>query len=329
VSLTAPAASAVVNGSTVTVTSTASDNIGVAGVQFKLDGANLSTEDTTSPYSITWNTTGASDGTHSLTAVARDAAGNTTTSSAVSVTVDNAAPTVSITAPTAGSNVNGLVTVNTTATDNTGGSGIAKVEFYVDAVLKSTDTTSPYSFSWDTSTATLGAHSLTAKAYDKAPTANVTTSAAVNVTVTDGTPPSTPTNLHTTSTSTTTISVAWTASTDNVGVTGYQVKRNGTTLTTTSSLSYTDTGLTPATAYSYTVVAVDAAGNTSPAAGPLSASTLALKVGDLNNDGVVDVFDLSILLSNWNSTTKPAYDLNANGTVDIFDLSILLSHYGL
>jgi hypothetical protein len=35
------------------------------------------------------------------------------------------------------------------------------------------------------------------------------------------------------------------------------------------------------------------------------------------------------LLSNWNSTTKPAYDLNANGTVDIFDLSILLSHYGL
>jgi hypothetical protein len=329
VSLTAPAASAVVNGSTVTVSSTASDNIGVAGVQFKLDGANLNTEDTTSPYSITWNTSTASDGTHSLTAVARDAAGNTTTSSAVSVTVDNAAPTVSITAPTAGSNVNGLVTVNTTATDNTGGSGIAKVEFYVDAVLKSTDTTSPYSFSWDTSTATLGAHSLTAKAYDKAPTANVTTSAAVNVTVTDGTPPSTPTNLHTTSTSTTTISVAWTASTDNVGVTGYQVKRNGTTLTTTSSLSYTDTGLTPATAYSYTVVAVDAAGNTSPAAGPLSASTLALKVGDLNNDGVVDVFDLSILLSNWNSTTKPAYDLNANGTVDIFDLSILLSHYGL
>jgi hypothetical protein len=135
--------------------------------------------------------------------------------------------------------------------------------------------------------------------------------------------------LHTTSTSTTTISVAWTASTDNVGVTGYQVKRNGTTLTTTSSLNYTDTGLAPATAYSYTVVAVDAAGNTSPAAGPLSASTLALKVGDLNNDGVVDVFDLSILLSNWNSTTKPAYDLNANGTVDIFDLSILLSHYGL
>jgi chitodextrinase len=328
VSITAPAASAVVNGSTVAVSANSSDNVGVVGVQFKLDGANLSTEDTTSPYSVTWNSTTATSGTHSLTAVARDAAGNTTTSTAVSVNVDNAAPTVSITAPTAGSNINGTVTVNTTATDNTGGSGIAKVEFYADGVLKSTDTTSPYSFSWDTSTVSLGAHSLTAKAYDKAPTANVTTSTAVSVNVTDGTPPSTPTNLHTTSTTTTSVSLAWTASTDNVGVTGYQVKRNGTTVTTTAALSYTDTGLSPSTSYSYTIVAVDAAGNASTAGGPLSATTLALKIGDLNNDGVVDIFDLSIMLSNWNSTTTPQYDLNANGTVDIFDLSILLTHYG-
>jgi poly(3-hydroxybutyrate) depolymerase len=50
--------------------------------------------------------------------------------------------------------------------------------------------------------------------------------------------------------------------------------------------------------------------------------------GDLNSDGHVDILDLSILLSHWQSTTTPAYDLNNNGTVDIFDLSILLSHYG-
>jgi subtilase family serine protease len=64
----------------------------VAGVQFRVDGANLGAEDTTSPYSVTWNTTTASNGSHTLTAVARDAAGNTTTSVAVTVTVNNAGP---------------------------------------------------------------------------------------------------------------------------------------------------------------------------------------------------------------------------------------------
>ena len=63
---------------TVTLSATATDNVGVAGVQFKVDGANLSAEDTSSPYSVSWNTTTAANGTHTLTALARDAAGNTT-----------------------------------------------------------------------------------------------------------------------------------------------------------------------------------------------------------------------------------------------------------
>ena len=90
VSITTPSNGATVSGASVTVSATASDNVGVSGVQFKLDGANLGSEDTTSPYSITWDTTTASNGSHSLTAVARDAAGNTTTSSTVNVTVSNA-----------------------------------------------------------------------------------------------------------------------------------------------------------------------------------------------------------------------------------------------
>jgi hypothetical protein len=93
VSLTAPAAGATVTGSSVTVSANASDNVGVSGVQFKLDGANLGSEDTSSPYSITWNTTSASNGSHTLTAVARDAAGNSTTASNVTVTVSNAGKT--------------------------------------------------------------------------------------------------------------------------------------------------------------------------------------------------------------------------------------------
>lgn len=88
VALTAPAASASLSG-TVTVTATATDAVGVTGVQFKLDGINLGAEDTTTPYSVSWNTTTASNGSHTLTAVARDAAGNSTTSAAVAVTVSN------------------------------------------------------------------------------------------------------------------------------------------------------------------------------------------------------------------------------------------------
>jgi hypothetical protein len=91
VAMTAPAGGATVSG-TVTVSANASDNIGVSGVQFLLDGAPTGAEDTTPPYSIAWNSTGATNGAHQLSARARDAAGNLTTSTAVSVTVSNAAP---------------------------------------------------------------------------------------------------------------------------------------------------------------------------------------------------------------------------------------------
>jgi PKD repeat protein len=89
VSITAPANGATVSGTAVTVSATASDDVGVAGVQFKLDGANLGAEDNTSPYSVPWNSTTTTNGPHTLTAVARDAAGNTRTSAGVSVTVNN------------------------------------------------------------------------------------------------------------------------------------------------------------------------------------------------------------------------------------------------
>lgn len=91
---------------------------------------------------------------------------------------DTTAPTVSITAPANGATVVGTVSVTATASDNI---GVTKVEFYVDSVLKSTDTTSPYSYSWDSTSVANGTHSLTAKAYDAA--LNVGTSTAVSVTV--------------------------------------------------------------------------------------------------------------------------------------------------
>src|SRR6185436_18499711 len=78
------------------VTAAASDNVAVAGVQFKLDGVNLGAEVTTSPYSVTWNTTTAANGSHTLTAVARDTSNLTTTSAGVPVTVSNAGGTATI-----------------------------------------------------------------------------------------------------------------------------------------------------------------------------------------------------------------------------------------
>ncbi len=88
VALSAPADATTVSGN-VTVSATATDDIGVAGVQFMLDNANLGSEDTTSPYQVSWNTTGVANGTHTLKAVARDAAGNTATAATVTITVTN------------------------------------------------------------------------------------------------------------------------------------------------------------------------------------------------------------------------------------------------
>src|SRR5207244_247390 len=69
-SITAPAAGATVSGTAVTISATAADNVGVAGVQFKLDGANFGAELITSPYTRVWNTTTTANGSHTVTAVA-------------------------------------------------------------------------------------------------------------------------------------------------------------------------------------------------------------------------------------------------------------------
>ncbi|MEW6517148.1 MAG: S8 family serine peptidase [candidate division FCPU426 bacterium] len=97
VSITSPVSGAVVLGSLV-ITANASDNRQVAGVRFRADGVSLGSEDTVAPYSFIWDTTLVANGTHVLTAVARDQAGNRTTSAPVSITVANPTPTPTATA---------------------------------------------------------------------------------------------------------------------------------------------------------------------------------------------------------------------------------------
>jgi len=74
---------------TVNLTAVASDNVGVVGLQFKIDGKNFGTEDTIAPYSVTVDTTTVTDGPHTLTALARDAVGNVATSTPVDFIVNN------------------------------------------------------------------------------------------------------------------------------------------------------------------------------------------------------------------------------------------------
>src|SRR5207245_559132 len=83
-------------------------------------------------------------------------------------------------------------------------------------------------------------------------------------TMPDTTPPTTPTGLTAAAAGSTGANLSWSASTDNVGVTGYIVRRNGVQIATPATTSFADTGLSIATTYSYTVAARDAAGNLSP-----------------------------------------------------------------
>ncbi|GAB3825827.1 ricin-type beta-trefoil lectin domain protein [Dactylosporangium cerinum] len=90
---------------------------------------------------------------------------------------------------------------------------------------------------------------------------------------TDTQPPGTPANLRATAITANTVTLAWNAATDNVGVRGYRVSRNGTQIADVPDLTATDTGLTAATTYQYTVLAYDANGNTSPASAALAVTT--------------------------------------------------------
>ncbi|MGW6208480.1 glycoside hydrolase family 6 protein [Streptomyces sp. NPDC055089] len=87
--------------------------------------------------------------------------------------------------------------------------------------------------------------------------------------------PTAPTGVTATAKTSGSVSLSWTASTDNTGVTGYDVFRNGVKVGSTTTTSYTDSGLSASTAYTYTVKAKDAAGNVSAASSALSVTTSA------------------------------------------------------
>lgn len=147
--------------------------------------------------------------------------------------------------------------------------------------------------------------------------------------------PTAPSNLTTAVVSSNQINLNWTASTDNVGVAGYQVFRGGTQVGTPTGTTFNDTGLSASTAYSYTVKAVDAAGNLSAnsnsatattSANPTTGTNLALGKTAVASSVESTEFEAS-KATDGNSSTRWASNEGSNNEWIYVDLSVTQSVY--
>ncbi|UFS69118.1 Ig-like domain-containing protein [Geomonas sp. RF6] len=255
--------SAVVNAvaaNVVTITASASDNAGVTGVQFYANGALIGTV-STAPYVYTWNTSSLTPGTYTISAKATDAAGNVGESSSVQVTIggDTVPPTVAVTAPGPNASLSGGVTVTANATDNT---GVTKIEVYDNGTVAFVSNQNSASYYWDTTLASNGTHTLTAKAYDAA--GNVGLASDVTVTVlNDSSAPSVTLAPLGTGTVGGVVGIAANAS-DNIGVTQVEFYVNGALQSTSTSAPYGfswNTAVLTNGSYTLSAKAFDAVGN--------------------------------------------------------------------
>ncbi len=165
--------------------------------------------------------------------------------------------------------ISSIVLTWTAATDNV---GVAGYNVYRDG---SKVGTSPYPVYTDANLAS-GSFTYQVEAFDGAGNKSAGKSNSVTAspaTTADSTPPGAPTGLVATSNSASQIDLSWSASTDNVGVIGYAIYRGALKVATVSGTTYSDTGLSSATPYSYTIQARDAAGNFSGASNTSTATT--------------------------------------------------------
>ena len=235
------------------------DNVGVTGYDIFRGSTKVGTVTTTS-YPVNGLTCGTA---YTVGVRAVDAAGNTSPQATTSVTTSPCADTQPPAAPT-----NVTVSTRTTtsialtwaaATDNV---GVAGYGVYNGADLAQTTAGT----TGIVSNLTCGTnYTLAVDAFDA--TGNSSTKTAIMVSTLacgDTTPPTQPTNLHTTTATTTSLTLAWNAATDNVAIASYDIYRAGTKVGTATTTSYTITGLTCGTTYNVGVRALDTTGNTSP-----------------------------------------------------------------
>jgi len=187
VALLSPQPNSIVAG-TITFSAAVSNSVSAASVWFLVDGHSVGAEDASAPYQTSWNSVNTANGQRTIHAVARDAAGNTTISAPVTVTVANGTgdvipPLVSVNAPATNATALGIVTISANATDNV---GVASVQFTLNGVnLGAPDAVAPYAINWSTAGAVNGNHAVRAIARDGA--GNVTTSDVRIVAVSGGT----------------------------------------------------------------------------------------------------------------------------------------------
>jgi hypothetical protein len=172
ITVTSPAYGAFVTG-IVNVTVNASDNVGVSSVTLDVDGIAV-TSSSLSPFTTSWNSATVANGTHTLTVTARDASGNRSSSS-IMVTVSNTivvvgdliAPTVNLLSPANGASYNtgDVVNISSSASDNI---GITNLSISINGIVVGSSASSSYTYSWNTSSAASGIHTITATARDAA-----------------------------------------------------------------------------------------------------------------------------------------------------------------
>jgi chitodextrinase len=270
----APSVPSTVTASNVTTTSftlswmASSDNVGVTGYEVFQNGISLGTSATTS-RSITNLTSGT---TYAMTVRARDAAGNWSAQSAplnvTTATIDTQAPSVPTNIASSNITITSFTLSWTASTDNVGVTGY---EVFQNGISLGASATTSRSITNLTSGTT---YAMTVRARDAAGNWSAQ-SAPLNVTTTDAQAPSVPTNIVSSNITITSFTLSWTASTDNVGVTGYEVFQNGISLGTSATTSRSVTNLTSGTTYAMTVRARDAAGNWSAQSAPLNVTTAA------------------------------------------------------
>jgi thermitase len=180
-SITAPLGSSTVSG-LVPVSVNASDNVGVARVDLKVNGTVVAT-DNAAPYSFSWNSAGVANGMNNLVAVPFDAAGNAGSSAVVAVNVSNStttvtkdttAPTVAINNPVNGGSVSRTVSVSVSAADNAGAAGITTT-LAIDGRTVASGKGGALAYEWNTRKWSKGLHSITATARDAAGNATAST----------------------------------------------------------------------------------------------------------------------------------------------------------
>jgi chitodextrinase len=275
---TAPTISSVassgVTGTTATITWTTNEGA-TSQVEYGVTTATLTPRDTAlvTAHAVVLRSL-ASATTYSYRPRSIDAAGNERVGPVLtfrtSTSADVTPPTVPTGLTATGASVSRIDVRWTAAADDT---GVAGYRVYREGSLAATVAATSFS---DTGLSPATTHTYAVSAYDAAGNASALSSPAVGATLPDTTPPSVPTGLAAVAVSARRIDLAWSASTDDVGVTDYDVYRGDVRLAVVGAPAYSDDDLDPRTSYTYTVAARDAAGNLSGRSLPASATTFGL-----------------------------------------------------